>query len=387
MPPPLRTSSRGLGQVLLSADRVVLPSGSVEPGWVETGGDRIAGAGGGLPPAPADRHLPGTLVPGFVDAHSHGGGGAAFPSGDPVEAATVLATHREHGTTTMVASLVTDTIDRLEASVRALAPLVAAGELAGIHLEGPWLSEAHCGAHDPALLRAPEPAEVARVLDAGDGTVRMVTLAPELAGGLDTVALLAERGVIAALGHSDATYAVARQALGAGARVATHLFNAMRPVHHREPGPVLAVVEDPRAFVELIADGIHLHPAVLHWAATTAPHRFLLVTDAMGAAGAADGDYVLGPAVVQVREGVARLASNGAIAGSTLTMDRAVRYAVQTAGLPLDAVIEAATATPAQVLGLGDVGAIDAGRRADLVHLDDDLHVVAVMRGGAWLPR
>ena len=181
-------------QVLLSADRVVLPSGSVEPGWVETNGDRITGAGGGTPPAPADRHLTGTLVPGFVDAHSHGGGGAAFTSGDPADAATVLATHRAHGTTSMMASLVTDTTERLEASVRALAPLVRSGELAGIHLEGPWLSGAHCGAHDPALLRAPDPAEVTRLLDAGDGTVRMVTLAPELDGGLEAVAVLAPPG-------------------------------------------------------------------------------------------------------------------------------------------------------------------------------------------------
>ena len=371
--------------MLLSADRVVLPSGSAEPGWVRTERDRVAGAGGGPAPAPVDQHLTGTLVPGFVDAHSHGGGGAAFTSGDPAQATTVLATHRAHGTTTMVASLVTDTLDRLEASVLALAPLVEAGELAGIHLEGPWLSGAHCGAHDQALLRAPDPAEVARLVDAGAGTVRMVTLAPELDGGLTSVALLADRGVIAALGHSDATYAVARAALDAGATVGTHLFNAMRAVHHREPGPVLALVEDPRACVELIADGVHLHPEVLRWAATSAPHRFLLVTDAMGAAGAADGDYVLGPAAVQVRDGVARLASNGAIAGSTLTMDRAVRYAVRTAGLPLDAVVEAATATPARLLGLDDVGAIGPGRRADLVHLDEELEVVRVMRTGAWL--
>lgn len=371
--------------MLLSADRVVLPTGSVEPGWVEANDDRITGAGGGTPPAPVARHLPGTLVPGFVDTHSHGGGGAAFPSGDPVEAATVLAAHRAHGTTTMMASLVTDTIERLERSVRALAPLVRSGELAGIHLEGPWLSADHCGAHDPALLRAPDPAEVARVLDAGDDTVRMVTLAPELAGGLDTVALLADRGVIAAIGHSDATDAVTRRAIDVGARLATHLFNAMRPIHHREPGPVLALVEDPRAFVELIADGIHLHPEVLRWAATSAPHRFLLVTDAMAAAGAADGDYDLGPVLVLVRDGVARLASNGAIAGSTLTMDRAVRYAVQVVGLPLDAVVEAATNTPARLHGLADVGAIEPGRRADLVHLDHTLHVVDVMRAGTWL--
>ena len=369
--------------MLLTADRVVLPSGSVEPGWVRDDGDRITGAGGGTPSAPADRHLAGTLVPGFVDAHSHGGGrcrlhlrrpgGRRHGAGHPPGARH----HLDDGQ-----SLVTDTTERLEASVRALAPLVRSGELAGIHLEGPWLSHAHCGAHDPALLRSPDPAEVTRLLDAGDGTMRMVTLAPELEFGLEAVELLRHRGVIAALGHSDATYAVAREALDAGASVATHLFNAMRPIHHREPGPVLALVEDPRAFVELIADGVHLHPAVLRWAATSAPGRFLLVTDAMGAAGAADGDYVLGPAAVQVRDGVARLASNGAIAGSTLTMDHAVRYAVQTAGLPLDEVVEAATATPARLLGLADVGAIEPGRRADLVHLDEDLEVEAVMRAG-----
>ena len=371
--------------MLLTADRLVLPAGSVEPGWVETDGNRVTGAGGGAPPAAADRHLTGTVVPGFVDAHAHGGGGAAFTSGDPAEARTVLATHRAHGTTTMVASLVTDTTERLETSIRALAPLVDAGELAGIHLEGPWLSPAHCGAHDPALLRAPDPVEVTRLLDAGGGTVVMVTLAPELEHGLEAVELLRRRGVVVALGHSDASYDVARRALDAGVGVATHLFNAMRPLHHREPGPVLALVEDPRARVELVADGIHLHPQVLHWAASSAPHRFLLVTDAMGAAGAADGDYVLGPAAVRVREGVARLASNGAIAGSTLTMDRAVRHAVQVAGLPLEAVVEAATATPAALLGLDHLGAVAPGRRADLVQLDDDLRVVAVMRDGTWL--
>lgn len=371
--------------MLLHADRVVLPSGTVEPGWVETTGELVTGAGGGTPPSQADRHLAGTLVPGYVDAHAHGGGGASFTSGDPGQAATVLATHRAHGTTTMMASLVTDTLDRLEASVRALAPLVDDGELVGIHLEGPWLSAAHCGAHDPALLRPPHPAEVAHVLDAGGGAVRMVTLAPELEGGLETVALLRDRGVVAALGHSDATDAVTRDALDAGVGVATHLFNAMRALHHREPGPVLALVEDLRAHVELVADGIHLHPQVLRWAAASAPHRFVLVTDAMSAAGAADGDYVLGPAAVQVRQGVARLASNGAIAGSTLTMDRAVRYAVQVAGVPLDAAVEAATATPARLLGRTDVGAIEPGRRADLVHLDDELDVVAVMRWGRWL--
>ena len=225
------------------------------------------------------------------------------------------------------------------------------------------------------------------LLTAGDGAVRMVTLAPELPGGVEAVERLAEAGVVAAIGHTDATYDVARRALDAGARVGTHLFNAMRGLHHREPGPVAALLEAP-VDVELIADGVHLHPAVLRSVFAAKPGRCVLITDAMAAAGAEDGDYELGPMTIEVREGVARLADadgQGAIAGSTLTMDAAVRHAVQEAGLPLLDVVHAASTAPARVLGLGDVGAIEAGRRADLVVLDDDLAVVRVMRSGAWV--
>ena len=372
--------------MLLSADRVVLPTGSVEPGWVETSGDRITGAGPGTPPAPVDRHLAGTLVPGFVDTHSHGGGGASYTSGDPGQAATVLATHRAHGTTSMMASLVTDTIDRLEESVRSLAPLVHSGELVGLHLEGPWLSEAHCGAHDPALLRAPDPAEVSRVLDASADTVRMVTLAPELAGGLDTVALLADRGVIAAIGHSDATDAVTRRALDVGARRRDPPLQRDAPDPPPRTGPGAGAGRGPAR--PRRADRRRHPPAPRRCCAGRRPRRRTASCSSptpWARPAPRDGDYELGPAPVQVRDGVARLASNGAIAGSTLTMDRAVRYAVQVVGLPLDTVVEAATSTPARVLGLTDVGAIAPGLRADLVHLDDTLHVVAVMRAGAWL--
>jgi N-acetylglucosamine-6-phosphate deacetylase len=371
--------------VLLSADRVLLPSGIAEPGWVQIAGETITGAGGDSPPAPADRHLPATVVAGFVDIHCHGGGGAVFTSGDGEAARTVLAMHRSHGTTSLMASLVSDSVDQLGHTIAALAPLVAEGELIGIHLEGPWLSAQHRGAHDRGVLRAPQPADIDRLLDAGMGAVRMVTLAPELDGGLDAVRRLRQRGVVVALGHSDARYTVARQALDAGITVGTHLFNAMRPVHHREPGPILALLDDERAVVELIADGIHLRPEILAWAARSAPGRFVLVTDAMAAAGGVDGDYRLGRLRVEVREGVARLVEGGAIAGSTLTMDAALRYAVQQAGIPFEDAVRAATRTPAQVHGLGDVGSIEPGRRADLVVLDDALEVDAVMRLGSWL--
>ena len=372
---------------VLAGGRVVIPGRVLDPGWVEVAGDRLAAVGEGAPAGAADVDLHGrVVVPGFVDQHVHGGGGATFTTGDEHEAARVVAFHRRHGTTTTMASLVTAELAELERAVAALADLVDDGLLAGVHLEGPWLSPRQCGAHDPALLRAPSGPEVERLLRLGRGTVRMVTLAPELDGGLAAVSRVVEAGAVAALGHTDATYAVTRAALDAGATVGTHLFNAMRPVHHREPGPVVALLDDPRATVEVIADGVHVHPAMLRRAVTTkGAGRVALVTDAMAAAGMADGNYRLGGLHVEVKGGVARLAEGGALAGSTLTMDAALRGAVHESGLSLEAAARLASTTPAAVFGLPDVGAIEAGKRADLVVLDHDLRVTAVMAAGAWI--
>src|SRR4051794_38181315 len=372
--------------MLISAGRVITPARVFAPGWVLVEGPRIADVQPGEPPRRPDVDLPGaTIVPGFVDSHVHGGGGASFDSADPEEALRVVAAHRAHGTTTMVASLVTDSTEGLAGSMRALAPLVDDGHLAGLHLEGPWLSPTHAGAHDPGLLVEPTPAAVDTLLGAAQGRLRMVTMAPELPGGLDAVRTLTAAGVVAAVGHTDATYDQTRAALDAGATVGTHLFNAMRGLHHREPGPVAALLEHPDAFVELIADGVHLHPAVLRLAATRKPRRSVLVTDAMAAAGVGDGDYDLGPMKVEVRDGVARLAGEGSIAGATLTMATAVKFAVRVAGLPVEDVVHAATAAPAAMLGLEAVGSLHAGFRADLVALDADLEVRRVMRAGAWV--
>jgi len=269
--------------------------------------------------------------------------------------------------------------------VERLADVADDGLLAGIHLEGPWLSASHAGAHDPALLADATPAAVDALVTAGRGHVRMVTLAPERPGGLDAVRRLAAAGVAAAIGHTDATYDQARAALDAGATLGTHLFNAMRGLHHREPGPVAALLEHPDAFVELVADGVHVHPAALRLAADAKPHRVVLVTDAMAAAAAADGSYRLGRLVVEVIDGVARLAGSGAIAGSTLTMAAAVRHAVREVGLPLEDAVHAATAAPAAMLGLDRVGALLPGHRADLVVLDDDLEVTRVLHRGRWV--
>jgi len=372
--------------LLISARQVITPAQVHAPGWVHVVDRKVAAVGAGTPPRPADLDLPAaTIVPGFVDVHVHGGGGASFDGGDQSAAQSVLQAHLSRGTTTMMASLVSAEPTVLTRSVKELAALAEDGLLAGVHLEGPWLSPRHAGAHDPALLALPNAETIDRLVEVGDGHLRMVTLAPELPGGLDAVRRLAANGVVVAVGHTDATYDEARAAIDAGASVGTHLFNAMRGLHHREPGPVVALIERPDTYVELIADGVHLHPAVLRMAAQSKPERTVLVTDAMAAAAAGDGDYRLGDLAVSVRNGVARLADSGAIAGSTLTIGAAVRYAVGVAGLSLTDTIRAATLTPAVMLGLDRVGALEPGFHADLVVLDADLDVVRVMRRGAWV--
>ncbi|MCW2756468.1 MAG: nagA [Nocardioidaceae bacterium] len=372
--------------MIIAAGRVVTPARVFAPGWVHVQGDTVADAGPGAPPRPADVELPAaTIVPGYVDVHVHGGGGASFDEGTADAAETVLAAHLAHGTTTMVASLVTMAPAVLDRTIAELVGLADDGRLAGLHLEGPWLSPEHAGAHEPGLLDVPKPDRIDALVEAGRGHLRMVTLAPELDGGLDAVRRLTAAGVVAAIGHTDATYDVARAALDAGAGVGTHLFNAMRGLKHREPGPVAALLEHPDAYVELIADGVHLHPAVLRLAAAAKPHLTTLVTDAMAAAAASDGSYRLGSMAVEVHDGVARLTDGGAIAGSTLTLAGAVRYAVHVAGMPIEDVVRAATATPAAMLGLERVGALRPGYLADLVVLDEALEVRRVMRHGRWV--
>ena len=376
--------------VLITADTVVTADAVLRPGWIEVLDDRIVAVGDGAPARPADRALGAvTVVPGFVDMHVHGGGGGAFAEATPEATRAAVDLHRRHGTTAMVASLVTAAPDELLRQVAALAEQVQDGELLGVHLEGPWLSARRCGAHDPAALRDPDIAELDRVLAAGRGTIRMVTLAPERTGGIAAIRHLVDAGVVAAIGHTDAVYDQVRDAIDAGATVGTHLFNAMRPVHHREPGPVMALLGDPRVTVELITDGVHLHPAlyrdVTH---SVGGDRVALVTDAMAAAGMADGDYLLGSLAVTVTDAVARIEGTDTIAGSTATMDAIFRHAVQHSGQPRDTALVTAvrqtSTTPARALGLPAVG-LHAGAAADLVVLDAELAVAAVLYRGRWV--
>jgi N-acetylglucosamine-6-phosphate deacetylase len=363
--------------VTVISGRVVRP-GAVVPGSVEVDGPTIldvtehGGAGDDI------------IVPGFVDLHCHGGGGHTFTRGEASAARAAAAFHLRHGTTTMLASLVSSPYELMRDATTAYLPLVADGTIAGVHYEGPYLSQARCGAQNPAYLRDPSLEELTTLVELGG--VRMVTIAPELPGALEAVRFLAGRGVVAALGHTDATYEQTLAGVTAGATVGTHLCNGMRPAHHREPGPIVALLDSPTIVCELVADGIHLHDGMLRFAAHAAgPDRSALITDAMDAAGMPDGRYELGGQEVAVADRVARLVRDGSIAGSTLTMDAAFRQAVG-AGLDLPTAAAMAATTPARALGLADeVGALEAGLRADLVVLSQDLTVKRVMRAGAWI--
>ena len=335
--------------------------------WRSLGADEVVDASGAV------------LTPGFVDLHGHGGGGRAHEDG--IEAIRVArATHLAHGTTRAVISLVAGSPADLATRLGAIAELAEAdASVLGAHLEGPFLDPAHHGAHDPALLLTPTPEAVAALIEAARGSLVQVTLAPELPGGHDAIAQLAAAGVVVAVGHTDADVEATRRAFDAGATLLTHAFNAMPGLHHRAPGPVGAATGDPRVTLEVIADGVHLHPDVIRMLFAAAPGRIALVTDAMAAAGAADGTYRLGSLSVTVDAGVARLA-DGTIAGSTLTQDAALRTAVA-AGVALPDAVAALTATPARTIGRPELGSLAVGAVADAVLLSSDLHVRRVFSG------
>jgi N-acetylglucosamine-6-phosphate deacetylase len=325
------------------------------------------------------------LVPGFVDMHCHGGGGGSFTSGDVDQARRAASFHLQHGTTSLMASLVTAPHDDLLVACKQLAPLVHEGILAGIHLEGPYLSHLRCGAQDPRWLRHPDPREIDELFAAAGDTIRQVTIAPELPGAIDAIRQIAHNGAVAAIGHTNADAHHVEQAVAAGARIATHLCNAMPPLHHRDPSSTASMLTNPEIICELIADGHHLSESMFQILSRSAgPGRWALVTDAMSAAGQPDGEYTLGSQTVSLRNGQVRLVNhpNNALAGSVLTMDQALRNSVAWGVDPIQA-CESASLTPAQALGLGEKnGRLALGAPADIVGLSADYEVLAVWKQG-----
>lgn len=327
------------------------------------------------------------IVPGLVDIHCHGGGGASFTSGDPAQVRTAAAHHLAHGTTSLIGSAVTDSPERMLRAVAALADGVESGDLAGIHIEGPFLSVTRCGAQDPAWLGPPDLALAGELIAAGRGHVRQMTVAPELPGADELADLLAGHGVVAAVGHTDGDAPTTRAFLRAHPPgLVTHLFNGMAPMHHRSPGPAmaaLAAAADSEAVVEVIADGVHVDDATVASVLSIARGNAVFVTDAMAAAGLGDGDHQLGPQAVRVRDGVARLAHGDSIAGGTSHLLDVVRRAVH-AGIAPAVAVRAATSRPASALGL-TAGDLAVGSVADLLVLDPDWQLVSVMKRGAWV--
>ncbi|MFF1634389.1 N-acetylglucosamine-6-phosphate deacetylase [Leifsonia sp. NPDC058248] len=378
------------GLVVHSA-RKVDADGLVDDFWFVSNEDTIVATGSGTG-WHAAAQAPGRevvdagghwLTPGFIDLHCHGGGGHPFDDG-PEQMLEALATHRAHGTTRSLVSHVANPLASLRESLSIVADIAAADPLVlGSHLEGPFLAVERRGAHDAAFLREPGPEMVEELIGASRGTMRVATIAPELPNALETIGVFIEAGVVVAIGHTAADYDQAARAFEVGARMLTHAFNGMNGIHHRAPGPIVAAFENPEVTLELILDGLHVHPKVAKLAFASAPGRVALVTDAMAAAGASDGDYRLGSLNVTVRNGLAVLSGTSTIAGSTLTQDVALRNAVSLVGLEPTRAVEALTLTPARVLGEDHrFGRLHAGYAADAVILDHEWNVRRVFAAG-----
>jgi N-acetylglucosamine-6-phosphate deacetylase len=354
--------------VIISAATVLIDQELQKEVWLEIEDGVIRSINSGTTPE-YDLRYEGILIPGFVDIHCHGGGGKYFASLNDSEIAQVITTHRAGGTVAGLASLVTEPIPNLISQITRLVPFAQRGEIAGIHLEGPYLSHARCGAHDPNLLRTPTIAEVQTLLDAGQGFIKMITIAPELDGALEVIEYLAKSGVIAAIGHSQSDAATAQAAIDRGASVVTHFNNAMPKVVDGPGTMSSAVISELRVSLELILDGEHVSTPVVRDVFEAAPNRIVMVTDAMSAAGSTDGTYQIASLEVTVKDGVARLASNGSLAGSTLTMAKAFSHALNEIGISITEAVHAASTLPALILGRSDLGEIAVGKSGFLNHL------------------
>ena len=389
MPPLAIHTSRALTPLAEIPEALIL----IEDGAIRSIGPRTAAV---LPPSVEEfdaRDL--IAVPGFVDVHVHGAAGCDLMEASPQALATVAACLARHGTTSFLATTVSAGIQETQCSLEGLAgsirgqsgnprgpEIAGAAECLGIHLEGPFLNPVRRGVHPAQQLIPPSPATLACFLTAAQGFARILTLAPELPGAEETITAARDAGLVVAMGHTDATYAAAMRAIELGARHAVHVFNAMRPFSHRETGVLGAVLTDAGVTAEVIADGVHVDdPALCLLLAAKSAESILLVSDGTAATGMPDGKYHLGSVEVTVSAGVCRN-QEGKIAGSTLTLDRAVRRMVSL-GVPLNAAVQMATWNPARLLGIEQrKGRLMPGADADIVLLDDSLQVVRVFARG-----
>jgi N-acetylglucosamine-6-phosphate deacetylase len=389
---------------LIHAGKILTPDEELNDAVILVEGGRIAALGHRdeiRVPANAVDYVAAemTVVPGFVDAHIHGAGGHDVMEATTLALDRIAATVARHGTTSLVATTVTAPIEDTCHSLEGIAHYIRsqaqlnqtqedarlAAEIVAIHLEGPFISHARRGVHPPDAIAQPSIQTLQTFLDAADGLVKIVTIAPEIPGARELIEYAVAAKIVAAIGHTDADYDQARAAIQAGARHAVHMFNAMRPFTHRDPGVVGAILTDPEVTAEIIADGVHVAgPAIQVLLGCKGFDAVLLVSDGIAATGMHDGKYRLGNFEVTVRDGVARN-SEGKLAGSTLTLDRALRYLVAI-GVPLQEAVRMATVLPARRLGLaGKKGIIAVGADADLVALTPDLRVAGVMTRGAGL--
>ena len=388
----MRSDSLSTVEVLITAPRVIPAAAGqeiLEPGYVAVRAGVVTAVAPGPPPREPDLELPaGTLLPGFVDLQVNGYFGVELMAAGADGWATVATRLPETGTTAFLPTFITAPPGALGAALRAAASLLPAlpqraARVLGVHAEGPFISPARKGAHNEVWITDPSPAAVDDLLEAGQGVLRLVTLAPERDGAPAAVTRLTEAGVLVSVGHSDATARQVADAASRGARMVTHLFNAQRPLHHREPGVVGQALTDPRLTCGLVTDMRHVAAQVCLLAFAAAPGRICAVTDAAACAGMPPGRYVLGgePIELPPGEGEPPVRADGTLAGSALRMDAAVANMVA-AGIAPAAAVAAATRVPADLIGRPDLGRIAPGAAADLAWLDDGLRTRATWIGG-----
>jgi N-acetylglucosamine-6-phosphate deacetylase len=324
------------------------------------------------------------LIPGMIDVHIHGAEGFDMMDGTIQSVEAVSRACARTGCTSFLATSVSSTLDdllKMISNVKEVAGREPGAQAIGLHIEGPYLNVKRKGMQNERYLRHPDLDEMKSIIEASGSLLRMVTLAPELPGGLEMIHLLKEKGIIAAIAHSDATYEEAKLAFQTGASHVTHCFNGMRPIHHRDPGVVIAAFEESSVSVQAIVDDVHLHPAIVRLIyREKGPDKMVLITDALQAMGMGDGTYLFGGHEVKVSNGVAKL-TDGTLASSTVTMNEALQKAVQS-GIPLKDAVMMATQTPADILGMLNKGRIEPGADADLVLINDRFEVLWTIVNG-----